>query len=205
MPLVHHDGVEIGEDLGGGFEREQNRERLGRSHQRRRPVGSQPPSVGGRAVAGAEIDPPAAGQAAQPAEWFRKGGSGVSREGAEWRHPDHAEAARGGRLRVECEPSHRGQPGREGLARARGGMHEPAGPGSRSPPDFFLEGKDIPAAIAEPGSQQIDNLIDVRRPNRWPSTRSDGERLTGASGGVHALSLPRPHHHQFDADGMAGE
>jgi hypothetical protein len=176
VPLVDDHGLEVGEDLVGVLEREQDRERLGRGHERRRPPGAEPPPVGGRRVARADTDGQSAGHAARAAERFLKGERRVGRERLQRRDPGDARAAaRGGRRGTGLRVRDRSEPGGEGLAGAGRGVDEAALAGRRRLPDLLLERKHLPAPGREPAPKPVDGRsrggVARHRPALPPPTR----------------------------------
>ena len=97
VPLVDHDRVERGEDFGRSLERQEDRERLGRRDERRRPVVAEPTAVGLARVTGADADREAGSERPQGFKRLLERGGRVGSERPQWRDPHDPQAVgRGG-------------------------------------------------------------------------------------------------------------
>ncbi len=158
VPLVDHNEREVLEERGGVVAGQQERKALGGGDQRaRKALALAGPDASWR-VAGAGLDAPGD---AQVFDRGAKRGFGVARECAERRDPEDGEwrgraAGRGG---IVAQPLHqRSHPGRVRLARAGGGVDQPALAGEVRLPHPLLERERLPLVQREPLAHAVDRL-----------------------------------------------
>ena len=146
VPFIDDDRIQMAEAVLGVAVGEQYREAFRRRHQGVRQLALLSRAHAGGGIASTRLDPPVQPQGIDGSLQMA---SGVSGQGTQRRDPEYLQAT--GALPILQCPGHRAQPGGQGLARAGGGVNQPAMAGAKGLPGLALERRWLPALAGEPG------------------------------------------------------